>query len=98
MSDPRTFLASARRRIAAASIVAFGAFLALAAFNVVGVTAHAPSTGDPSSGAGTTPALVLPQGDFFGQPGTGTGSVAGPVAQPPLILGGGQPMLSSGGS
>ena len=96
MTDPRTFLSGARRRIAAASIVAFGGFLGLAAFNVVGVTAHAPSSGDPSSGAGTTPALVLPQGDFFGQPGSG--GVTRPVAQPPLILGGGQPMLSSGGS
>ena len=96
MSDPRTFLATARRRIAAASIVAFGAFLGLAVFNVVGVTAHAPSANDPSNANGTTPGLVLPQGDFFGQPGTG--GVVGPVAQPPLILGGGQPMLSSGGS
>ena len=97
MSDPRTFLATARRRIAAATIVAFGAFLGLAAFNVVGVTAHAPSTGSPANATGPTPAQILPQGDFFGQPGTG-GGVVGPVAQPPVILGGGQPMLSSGGS
>jgi hypothetical protein len=96
MSDPPTFLASARRRIAAASIVAFGTFLGLATFNVVGVTAHAPPTGDPANANGTNPALVLPQGDFFGVPGLGGG--AGPVAQPPIIPGGGQPMLSSGGS
>jgi len=95
VSDPRTFLVSARRRIGAASIVAFSAFLGLAAFNVVGVTAHASSSSDGAS-ASPAPALVLPPGDFFGQPGTG--GVFGPVAQPPVILGGGQPMLSSSGS
>jgi hypothetical protein len=95
MSDPRTFLASARRRIAAASAVVFGVFLGLAAFNAVGVTAHAAASSDSTNGS-PAPALVLPQGDFFGQPGLAGG--AGPVAQPPIILGGGQPMLSSGGS
>jgi hypothetical protein len=87
---------SARRRIAAASIVAFSAFLGLAAFNVVGVTAHAPSSADPSNGGGTPAPLLLPPGDFFGLPGSG--GVVGPIAQPQVIMGGGQPMLTSSGS
>jgi hypothetical protein len=69
----------------------------LATINVVGVTAHATELGDPGGGSAVaTPTLALPPGDFFGVPETNAGP--GPAAQPPIILGGGQPMLSSGGS
>ncbi|MGH2407689.1 MAG: hypothetical protein ACRDF7_06400 [Candidatus Limnocylindrales bacterium] len=92
--DPRAFLARLRPRTVAAAFVAFGAFFGLAAGNVVGVTAHAP-----------TVAATLAPGDFFGVPGatishrTAGGAVAlPPVPQPRLGAGGGAPMLSSGGS
>src|ERR1019366_8443408 len=38
-----------------------------------------------------------PPGAFFGRPGEGR-ALTHPVGQPQLIIGGGQPMLSSGGS
>jgi hypothetical protein len=92
--DPRTFVARMKRRIAAGSVVTFGAFFGLATLNVVGVTALATGQG------GTTPASsaapVLAPGDFFGLPQGPI--VAGPVSQPQVILGGGPPMLTSGGS
>jgi len=94
--DPRTFLSRLRRRIAATAVVAFGAFYGLAAINAVGVTAHGTTPGSPVF-AVVTPSLVLPPGDFFGQPGDGQ-ALTQPVAQPQLIIGGGQPMLASGGS
>jgi hypothetical protein len=94
--DPRTFLSRLRRRIAATAVVAFGAFYGLAAINAVGVTAHGTTPGSPVI-AVATPSLVLPPGDFFGQPGDGQ-ALTQPVAQPQLIIGGGQPMLASGGS
>jgi hypothetical protein len=106
-ADPRSFLTQLRRRTAAAAVVAFGAFFGLAAANVVGVTAHGTTAGrqtvaSPSASAAPT----LAPGDFFGRPGgaiSGKASGAGqaalpPVAQPPLLVGGGAPMLSSGGS
>ncbi len=97
VADPRVFLAGARRRIAALSVVFFGAFFGLSAVDVVGVTAHAGALGSTAAGTGAgTPALVLPPGDFFGLPGSQAG--VGQAYQQPIILGGGQPMLSSGGS
>jgi hypothetical protein len=89
-------------------VVAFGAFLGLAAVNIVGVTAHATTVGAQTNARpnASAPATLAP-GDFFGRPG---GAVAGnasgaaqatlpPFAQPPLLLGnGGAPMLSSGSS
>jgi hypothetical protein len=93
-ADPRAFVSRLRRRIAATAVVTFGAFLGLAAVNVVGVTAHGPTPGGP---AAETMAPVLPPGDFFGVPG-GAQAAFPPVAQPPLLIGGGPPMLSSGGS
>jgi hypothetical protein len=94
--DPRTFVARMKRRIAAGSVVTFGAFFGLATLNVVGVTALATSP------AGTTPASraapVLAPGDFFGLPQGQGPIVAGPLPQPQVILGGGPPMLTSGGS
>lgn len=92
--DPRTFVARMKRRIAAGSVVTFGAFFGLATLNVVGVTALAAGPG------GTTPASsaapVLAPGDFFGVPQGPI--VAGPLPQPQVIFGGGPPMLTSGGS
>jgi len=92
--DPRTFVSRMKRRIAAVSVVGFGAFFGLATLNVVGVT----SLGSTSAGvsAASTPAPSLPPGDFFGRPGAPV--VAGPASQPQVILGGGPPMLTSGGS
>lgn len=92
--DPRKFASRMKRRIAAASVVGFGAFFGLATLNVVGVT----SLGSTSAGVSSpnTPAQSLPPGDFFGRPGVPL--VAGPAAQPQVILGGGPPMLTSGGS
>ena len=92
--EPRTFVSSMKRRIAAASVVAFGAFFGLATLHVVGVT----SLGSNSAGttAPITPAPSLPPGDFFCR--AGAPIVAGPAAQPQVILGGGPPMLTSGGS
>jgi hypothetical protein len=95
--DPRAFLSRLRYRIAAATIVTFSAFLALAAVNVVGVTAQGATVGGQAAASpGTTVAPTLPSGDFFGLPGSRRGAAA-PVAQP-LLVGGGPPMLSSGGS
>ena len=94
--DARTFLSRLKRRTAAGVVVAFSAFYGLTALNAVGVTAHATTPGSPIT-AVATPALVLPPGDFFGQPGDGQ-ALTQPVGQPQLIIGGGQPMLSSGGS
>ena len=92
--DPRSFLARLKRRIAAGSVVTFGAFFGLATMNVVGVTSLGSSQGGTQPAATTAP--VLPPGDFFGQPGAPI--VAAPVNQPQVILGGGPPMLTSGGS
>jgi hypothetical protein len=94
--DARTFLSQLRRKVAAGVVVAFGAFYGLTALNAVGVTAHATAPGGPVTSV-ATPALVLPPGDFFGQPGDGQ-ALTQPVGQPQLIIGGGQPMLQSGGS
>jgi hypothetical protein len=92
--DPRTFVSRMKRRIAAVSVVGFGAFFGLATLNVVGVT----SLGGNSAGvtAPSTAAPSLPPGDFFGRQGVPV--VAGPASQPQVILGGGPPMLTSGGS
>ena len=91
--DPRSFLARMKRRIAAGSILTFGAFFGLATMNVVGVTSlGSGQAGTPSA----TTAPVLPPGDFFGQPGTPI--VGAPAIQPQVILGGGPPMLTSSGS
>jgi hypothetical protein len=93
--------------MAAAAVVAFGAFLGLTAVNVVGVTAHATTLGGQSAANATaSAALMLAPGDFFGLPGSAvSGNTSGaaqaafpPGAQPPLLVGGGSPMLSSGGS
>lgn len=91
--DPRSFLARLKRRIAAGSIVTFGAFFGLATMNVVGVT----SLGSGQAGTpNATSAPVLPPGDFFGLPGAQI--VGAPAIQPQVILGGGPPMLTSSGS
>ena len=92
--DPHTFVSRMKRGIAAVSVVGFGAFFGLATLHVVGVT----SLGSSSAGvsAPSTPAPLLPPGDFFGRPGVPI--VAGPASQPQVILGGGPPMLTSGGS
>jgi hypothetical protein len=88
------------------AVVAFGAFFGLAAVNIVGVTAHGASAGGRTAASPTPSAApTLAPGDFFGLPGgavSGHASGAGqavlpPVAQPRLV-GGGTPMLSSGGS
>ncbi|MFI5255246.1 MAG: hypothetical protein ACHQ15_07305 [Candidatus Limnocylindrales bacterium] len=103
-ADPRPFLARLRRRAAAAALVGFGAFFGLAAVNVVGVTAHTTPQARPVAGRpSVTAAPTLAPGDFFGAPGgsgagSGSGQAFAPVLQPPLIAGGGGPMLSSGGS
>jgi hypothetical protein len=85
--------------MAATAVVAFGAFLGLTAVNVVGVTAHGTTLGGQSA-ANTTAsaALTLAPGDFFGLPGSAVSVNTSGVAQPPLLFGGGSPMLSSGGS
>lgn len=87
-------MARLKRRIAATAVVTFGAFFGLATLNVVGVTA---STSRP---AVTTPVdtatPVLAPGDFFGLPQAP--GVAGGPPQPQILLGGGPPMLTSGGS
>lgn len=95
--DPRVFLAGARRRIAAVSLLLFGALFGLATADVVGVTAQSASASNPppAQAPATAPAALAP-GDFFGQPGTGSGP--GVAAPPPIFVGGGQPMLTSGGS
>jgi len=82
-----------KRRIAAGSILTFGAFFGLATMNVVGVTSIGPNqAGTP----GATSAPALPPGDFFGQPGAPI--VGAPAIPPQVILGGGPPMLTSSGS
>ena len=92
--DPRTFVARMKRRIAAGSVVTFGAFFGLATLNVVGVSALATRPGATTPVSSAAP--VLAPGDFFGLP-QGP-SVAGPLPEPQVILGGGPPMLTSGGS
>lgn len=84
--------------MAATAVVAFGAFLGLTAVNVVGVTAHGTTLGGQSAANATaSAALTLAPGDFFGLPGSAVSGNTS-VAQPPLLVGGGSPMLSSGGS
>jgi hypothetical protein len=111
--DPRALLAILRRRVTAGAVVAFGAFFGLAAVNVVGVTANGATAGSSGLIAANSPAATpaptavptLAPGDFFGRPGaavTGAGDggqiALPPVAQPPLAVGGGAPMVSTGGS
>ncbi len=88
-------------------MLAFGAFFGLAAVNIVGVTAHDTGAGKQIAARPTaTAAPTLAPGDFFGRPGDvvsanapGAGQAGfPPVAQPPLLVGGGAPMLSSSGS
>jgi len=96
--DPRAFLSRLRYRIAAATIVTFSAFLALAAVNVVGATARGATVGvQAAASPGPATVSALQPGDFFGLPPSRLGAMP-PVAQPPLLVGGGRPMLSSGGS
>lgn len=75
-------------------MIGFGAFFGLATLNVVGVTSLGTTPAGTTAGVTAVPAL--PPGDFFGQPGAPI--VAGPAAQPQVILGGDLPMLTSGGS
>lgn len=101
-ADPRAFLRRLRSWIGGAAVVTFGAFLGLTSLNVVGVTAHNPTSGaqaTPSSPASA--AQSLPQGDFFGPTGDSVPGILPPGAragQPVLQAGGDLPLLSSGGS
>jgi len=107
--DHRALLGRLRRTASVGAIVSFGAFFGLATVNVVGVTAHAiGGTGAGTATGGVPAATVAPAvptlapGDFFGRAGvpvTGGGNgQAQPPVQPPLLVGGGTPVLTTGGS